>query len=104
MCQWHYYTVRHKFTVQGCAVSIGFLCSGGGLVQAAMGMGFRQVRMPLNRMGVALEAAFSDLVELRAWPVPVHRARCGVPFVSWTLCLPLERQIQDDFASCLRAI
>ena len=22
-------------------------------------------------------------------------------FVSWTLCLPLERQIQDNFASCL---
>lgn len=49
----------HEFTVQGLAVSVDVLCSGGGLIQAAVGMGLRQGRMPLNRLGVALNAEFS---------------------------------------------
>ena len=30
---------RHKFTVQGWVVSVGFVSSGGGLIQAAVGSG-----------------------------------------------------------------
>jgi hypothetical protein len=40
----------HKFTVQGCSVSVDFLCTGGELIQTAVGMGFRQGRIPLKRL------------------------------------------------------
>ena len=49
----------------------------GGVIQAAVGMGFRQGRMPLNRLGVTSNAAFS-VAALPAWPALAHSARCGV--------------------------
>ena len=53
-------------------MSVGVLRSGGGLIQAAVGMGFRQGRTPLNRLGVALNAAFSVACRTSriacAWP------------------------------------
>ena len=54
------------------------------------------VHLPLliNRKNTVLVAVLAPRHCLRFHSVHL--------FVSWTLCLPLTRRIQDDFASCLR--